>query len=218
MTLADLVNSRFSCRAYQDRQVDRADIESILSIAQRTPSWCNSQPWQVVVTSGDTTKDLAASLADAAAEGRTGTDIPTPEEYRGVYQDRRRGAGYALYESVGIDRKDHARRTEQMAENFKFFGAPHTAIITTDKYLGTYGAVDCGAYVSTFVLAAQELGIATIPQAAIAMFSSTVREFFDLSDDRLVVCAVSFGYADTEAPINSFRTDRATLDDAVTFA
>ncbi|MGU3432361.1 nitroreductase [Actinomycetes bacterium M1A6_2h] len=218
MTLEDIVNARYSCRAYQDRQVDRADIEKILRIAQRTPSWCNSQPWQVVVTSGDTTTALAKALAEAAEQGRAGTDIPTPEEYRGVYQERRRGAGYALYESVGIDRKDHPARAAQMAKNFEFFGAPHTAIITTDKYLGTYGAVDCGAYVSTFVMAAQELGIASIPQAAIAMFSGAVHEFFDLPDDRLVVCAVSFGYADENAPINSFRTDRASLDEAITFA
>ncbi|GGG23548.1 nitroreductase [Rhodococcoides trifolii] len=218
MTLEALLNHRYSCRAYQDRQVDRADIEAMLRLAQRTPSWCNSQPWQVVVTSGETTTALAKALSEAAASGRMGSDIPGPEEYRGVYQDRRRGAGFALYDSVGIDRKDHARRAEHMAENFTFFGAPHTAIITTDKYLGTYGAVDCGGYVSTLVLAAQELGIATIPQAAIAMVSETVREFFGMPDDRLVVCAVSFGYADEDAPINSFRTDRAALDEAVTFA
>jgi hypothetical protein len=30
-----------------------------------------------------------------------------------------------------------------------------------------------------------------------------------------VVCAISFGYADVEHPVNRFRTERASLDDAV---
>ena len=33
---------------------------------------------------------------------------------------------------------------------------PHVAIITTHKGMGTYGAVDVGAYVANFVLAAEE--------------------------------------------------------------
>src|SRR5215213_2561415 len=58
----------------------------------------------------------------------------------------------------------------------RFFGAPHVAIITTDRDQGVYGAVDCGGYVSNLVNAASSLSIATIPQAAIAMFSDRVRE------------------------------------------
>ncbi len=56
-----------------------------------------------------------------------------------------------------------------MLENYRFFGAPHVAIITSDKALGVYGAVDCGGYVSTLLLAAESLGIAAVPQAAVAM-------------------------------------------------
>lgn len=42
------------------------------------------------------------------------------------------------------------------------------------------------------------------------------REFFELAEDRLVVCAVSLGYADESDPANSFRTERAEVADAVT--
>ncbi|WP_459115360.1 nitroreductase family protein, partial [Streptomyces siamensis] len=55
----------------------------------------------------------------------------------------------------------------------------------------------------------------TIPQAAIAMHSDHVREFFRIPQDRLIVCAVSFGYADTEHPVNRFRTTRADVEDTV---
>ena len=39
-------------------------------------------------------------------------------------------------------------------------------VIHTNEPLGIYGAIDCGGYVSNFMLAAQALGLGTIPQAA----------------------------------------------------
>jgi len=99
--------------------------------------------------------------------------------------------------------------------NFDFFGAPHVAIVTTDREQGTYGAVDCGGYVATLLLALRSRGIDSIAQAAIAMYSDGVRELLALPEDRLVVCAVSFGYADPDHPANAFRTERAGVDDVV---
>ena len=56
---------------------------------------------------------------------------------------------------------------------------------------------------------------ATIAQAAIAAYAPTVRQHFDLPQDRLILCAISFGYADDAAPINRFRTQRATPEDII---
>jgi len=50
---AHLVQGRHSCRKFTGRQVARKTIEDILRIAQHTASWCNSQPWQIIVTQGD---------------------------------------------------------------------------------------------------------------------------------------------------------------------
>ena len=143
-------------------------------------------------------------------------DIPFPREYRGVYQERRRECGFQLYDSVGIARGDRDASARQGRENFRFFGAPHAAIITTEEALGTYGAVDCGAYVANFTLAARAFGVASIAQAAIASRSRFIKDYFKLSDDRQVVCGISFGYEDPVHRANRFRTWRAALDQVVT--
>lgn len=215
--LSQLLNDRYSCRAFTDRQVPDEDMRTMFEIAQRTASWCNSQAWQVIVASGSTTEQFRSGLSEYAATHKPASDIPEPEKYTGVYLERRRGAGFGLYNALDIARDDYAARTAQMALNFEFFGAPQVAVITSDRLLGTYGAVDCGGYVSTLLLAAESLGIAAIPQAAIAMQSQFVHTFFDIPEDRLVVCAVSFGYADESHPANAFRTDRAPVDNAVDF-
>jgi len=210
-----LLDRRFSCRAYLDRAVPRDDIEQMLALAQRTASWCNTQPWEVHVTGPAATRRLGAALTAAARAGVRNPDLEWPAAYEGVYRDRRREAGFGLYAALGIARDDVSARTAQALLNFDFFGAPHTAIITSDTRLGTYGAVDCGGYVATLLLAAESLGIATIAQAAIASVSGVVREELGLAPDRQVVCAVSFGYADEDAAVNAFRTTRADVRDAV---
>lgn len=216
MEFEELLRSRWSCRAFRDEELPVELLEDVFRVAQRTASWCNTQPWQVVLTRGGATKRFAESLTAHVRENPPSPDLEMPAEYRGVYQERRRGAGYALYASLGIRRGDVAAREAQMLKNYAFFGAPHVAVITTDRLQGTYGAIDCGGYVANVLTAARERGIATIPQAAIAVYSGHVREFFELPDDRLVVCAISLGYADESDPVNGFRTERAEVADAVT--
>jgi nitroreductase len=215
--LRELLDERFSCRAFKPDPVPRPVIERILKTAQRTASWCNSQPWQVVIASGAAKEKFRNEIYAAARSGKNDGDFPFPREYRGVYLERRRESGFQLYNTLGIPRGDRAAYARQALENFNFFGAPHVAIIHTDEALGVYGAIDCGAYVGNFMLAAQALGLGTIPQAALAHQSSLIRRHFHLGDDRRVVCGISFGYADRDHRVNSYRTSRASVADAATF-
>lgn len=213
-----LLNARFSCRAFKPDPVPRATIERVLTAAQRTASWCNSQPWQVHILSGSAARTFVDVMYKAASDGVPDVgDFSFPREYRGVYLDRRRESGFQLYNALGIARGDKDAYRKQSLENFRLFGAPHVAIITSDEALGVYGAVDCGGYVSNFMLAAQAMGLATIPQAALAHHSDVIREHLGIGTDRCVVCGISFGYPDKSHRANSYRTSRADLTTAVTF-
>src|ERR1700753_2574152 len=193
--LEELLGERYSVRAFLPQEVDRKTIEHVLSVAQRTASWCNSQPWQVVIASGEAKERFRKAIyAEAASGGKDDHDFAAPREYRGVYLERRRESGFQLYNTLGIPRGDKAAYGKQALENYNFFGAPHVAIIHTTEALGVYGAIDCGAYVGNFMLAAQALGLGTIPQAALAHQSGLIRRHFDIGDDRRVVCGISFGF------------------------
>nr|WP_245663460.1 nitroreductase [Nocardia inohanensis] len=217
-TLQSLLDERYTCRAFRPDAVDRGTIESILRLAQRTPSWCNTQPWQLVVTEDPAaTERFRKSLLEHVNGATPQSDIPFPAAYNGVYRDRRRECGGALYRAVGVERGDGAGSMRQMLRNFELFDAPHVAILTTEADLGVYGAVDCGLYLTSFLLGAQSLGVATAPQAALATYSPFLREYFDLPAHRQVVAAISFGYADSEHAANGFRTSRADLGEVVTW-
>ncbi len=212
-----LLQERYSCRAFLPRQVDTATITRILEIAQRTPSWCNSQPWKVAITRGAATDRFRDTIYAYAASHEREPDFPFPREYRGVYLERRRECGFQLYKSVGIERGDKEGAARQGMENYRLFGAPHVLIVTTEEALGVYGVLDCGAWVNNFMLAARSLGVASIAQAALGAHPKFLRAHFGLPEDRRVVCGISFGYEDAAHPVNRFRTSRAKLDDVVSW-
>ena len=216
--LEGLLAARYSCRAFKPDPVPRPVIERIVRAAQRTASWCNSQPWHATIVSGLETERFRKAMYEAAASGvEAAPDFPWPREYLGVHLARRRESGFQLYDALGIAKGDKAAAAKQALENFNFFGAPHVVIISTTEPLGVYGAVDCGAYVGNFMLAAQALGLGSIAQAALARRSDVVREYLELASDQRVVCGISFGYPKHDHIINSYRTSRAPLSEAVTF-
>ncbi|WP_084724970.1 nitroreductase [Streptacidiphilus melanogenes] len=217
-TLSRLLDDRWTCRKFLPDPVPQEQIERLLTMAQRTPSWCNTQPWQVVVTSGRGTERFREELAEHVRSQPPATDFDFPAQYAGVYRDRRRECGFQLYDTLGISKDDADGRVRQMLRNFELFDAPHVAVVTTEADLGVYGAVDCGLYVSTFLLGAQSLGLAAAPQAALASYSPFVREHFGIPENRRFVLGISFGYADPAAPVNAFRTSRAELDEVVTWS
>lgn len=211
--LRTILDTRFSCRGYRADEVPTVTIEAILAIAQRTPSWCNSQPWHVVVTKPPATERIRSALQVEPSLAEDQWDIAPPKEYVGVYRDRRRTCGLQLYESVGVTPGDRAASAKQAAENFRLFGAPHVAVVTTEPRLGAYGVLDCGAYINNFMLAAASLGVAAIAQAALASKAQVLHRLLPIPEGRHVVCGISFGFADAGHAANAFRTERASLDE-----
>lgn len=214
--LKDTLAARYSCRAFLPEPVPDQLIEQIINAACHVPSWCNAQPWQVEITRGQGTQNFREKLMAEAAKGTPPSpDLDWPSKYAGVYAERRRTCGFQLYDAAGIEKSDRPARMAQMMRNYALFDAPHVAILHSPRDLGPYGAMDSGGFVTAFALAATALGLATIPQAAIAAYAPVVREHLNIAQDRLILCAISFGYADTEAPVNQFRTERADPADII---
>ena len=216
--LQSLLDRRHSCRAFLPQPVPRETIEQILETARRTASWCNAQPWNVQIVSG---APLEAMREDLVARARTGApanpELEWPVEYRGLYLERRRACGWALYEAVGVSKGDREGSAHQTQENFRLFGAPHLAIMSSEAMLGTHGVMDCGAWVANFMLAANAIGVSSIAQAALASWPDILRKHLAIAADQQIVCGISFGYEDTAHPANAFRTTRAPLAETVTF-
>ena len=62
MTILEAIRKRYSCRAYQDRSIERQKLDTILEAARLAPSAKNTQDWRfVVVTDKETKRQVAAT-------------------------------------------------------------------------------------------------------------------------------------------------------------
>lgn len=214
-TLQAILQARYSCRAFRPDPLPRELISQIVAMAGHAPSWNNTQPWELIITEPPETDRLRAALYEHAQTAAPAPDLDWPSEYPGILGERRRTCGWALYGALGIQKGDRAASAKQMMENYRLFGAPHLAILTSPRVLGSYGALDAGGFLTAFCLAAQSLGVATIAQAAIAAHSPFIRDWFEIPEDRLILCGISFGYEDPDHPANSYRTERAAPEDLI---
>src|SRR5947199_4847857 len=112
--LEELLNERYSVRAFRPEPVPHETIECVLNAAQRTASWCNSQPWQVLIASGEAKEKFRKAIyAEAASGAAQDGDFEFPREYTGVYLERRRESGFQLYNTLRIARGDKAAYAKQ---------------------------------------------------------------------------------------------------------
>lgn len=218
----EVIQSRYSCRAFLPRPVPRTTIEEILAVASRAPSGTNIQPWRAWVLTGETKAALTERLLaafDDPEEAATHADPYQyyPKQWISPYIDRRRKVGLQLYGLLGIQKGDAKRMHEQFARNYKFFDAPVGLIFTVDRVMEQGSWLDYGMFLQNVMLAAKARGLDTCPQAALIQFHRIIRQTLEIPDNETLICGMSLGYADPAAPENTLRTERAPLSEWVSF-
>lgn len=216
------ITSRRSVRAFLPTPVAREDIEAILDVARRAPSGSNTQPWKVYVLTGESKARLSESVLVAYDHPEVDTlhreEYPYyPRTWVDPYQSRRRKVGWDLYGLLGIGRSDKERMHAQHARNFRFFDAPVGIIFTIDRVMEQGSWLYYGMFLEAVMVAARARGIDTCPQAAFTQFHRVIAEHLGLTDDEMVVCGMSMGYANPAAIENTLVTERAPVSDFTRF-
>ncbi|MGE0629067.1 MAG: nitroreductase [Hyphomicrobiaceae bacterium] len=210
ITIEEAIAGRQSIRAFLPREVERATIEHIIGIARRAPSGSNMQPWKVIVLTGPGRQrfcDALVALHDAGDDG----DWEYPyysDVWREPYLARRRKTGWGLYGTLGIAKGDRAASRAFQRRNYQFFGAPVGMIFTIDRDLAKGSWLDYGMFLQSIMIAARSFGLETCPQAAFCVYHSRIQELLEIPAEEMVVCGMGLGFADPDAAVNSFRTER----------
>ena len=215
-TFLSVVESRRSMRDFKSDSVPQSVIEAVFGAAQRAPSNCNTQPWFVHVVTGETLEKLRSELPAKFAAGEVALDFPYDGQYEGVYKERQYASAAALYDSLGIAREQKAERNAWFMRNFSFFDAPAVAFFTLPTGFGLREACDLGMYAQTVMLGLTAHGLGSCPQTSLAFLANVLRPALSLGDNEQLMFGMSFGYP-SESAVNEVRTDRAPLDEVVTF-
>lgn len=211
MNVSEAVAARASVRAFRPDPVPGAVVADILARAGRAPSGGNLQPWRVYAIAGAPLTAFKAQVAANPAGEAAEYDV-YPANLWEPFRTRRFANGEQMYAAVSIPREDKAARLAQFARNFDFFGAPVGLFFCLDRGLGPPQWSDLGMYMQTLMLLAVERGLASCAQEFWSRYPKTIGRFVGLADDQMVFAGMALGYADPDAPINNWRSDRDPLE------
>ncbi|WP_234397761.1 nitroreductase [Sneathiella glossodoripedis] len=211
------IRSRKSVRQFTDQKVPKEIVYEILEHAKWAPSGGNLQPWTVHVVSGEELRKLVSSVQNNLLEMKDETPEYNvyPPDLKDPYRTRRRVVGQALYELIGVPRKDTAGKLRQLAKNFEFFGAPVGLFFVMDRQMEIGQYADLGMFMQNIMLLARSNGLHTCPQEAWARWPETVSRFLNLQEHEMMFCGMALGYMDESAKINELQSERASLEDFV---
>jgi nitroreductase len=216
MDFFQCVEGRKSNRAFLPREVDKGILEKILKAANRSPSYRNSQPWEVFVAAGNKKEALAKRLCDASNSGTAPTpDLPSPKEWPEAMTRRMKEHNLLRFEAMGIDPEDEGKIREFQSRNLKFYDAPCVIVIGMDKTLSSWSVFDLGLFVQSILLGLEAEGLGSCVQASVTRYAAIIRNELEISDTISLILAVSLGYPDPEAPANRYHSKRREINEFV---
>jgi nitroreductase len=207
-----------SIRKFKKAAVPRELILKVIDTARYSPSYKNSQPWNVAVVSGSKREALSRMLINLLESGvEPCPDLPAPESWPKPEAGRIAELFRRRREAFGIDLTDPDTIVKAKRANFRFYDAPHAIYLYQHSSLSQWSIFDLGLFAQTLMLAAHAEGLGTVPQAFVTDYAAEVKRFLGIREDMRLVLGISIGYPDMDSPANALRTDRAPLDEIMSW-
>ncbi|MFT5797961.1 MAG: nitroreductase [Candidatus Azotimanducaceae bacterium] len=220
MELDQAMLGRRSIRGFTKNPVSRELLEQIIALANRAPSSMNTQPWHFHVLTGAPLEEVRKGNSTRMLEGVPPVrEISAHAAYAGVHRERQIEIAVQLFEAMGIERDDKARRQDWVMRGFRQFDAPVSVVVCLDKSLveDTIGHFDVGAATYGLVLAAWSKGLGAVINGQGIMQSPVVREHAQIPDDQVIMTCVALGWPDEDFDANNVVSRRRPTENAARF-
>ncbi|MED7819984.1 MULTISPECIES: nitroreductase [unclassified Francisella] len=220
MQTLEVLKSRKCVREFLDTPIPQELFEKLFEAAKWTPSSKNTQPWKIVVVSGQKKIDLMSKILQACENGekpRMEYNYDGDMPLQGELKERAIKCGHDLYTALNISREDKEKRIEQWKKNYISFDSPSAIFIFKYPTDSISSYMDCGMLIQSILLAANDLGLATCPQASLGHYPDIIKkELVDFKEYTLI-CGIAIGYENISASVNNYRTERQNIKNLVSF-
>jgi nitroreductase len=218
MDIIECIKTRMSIRGFKPHPVPMEILTTIVETAKWSPSYKNTQPWEVVIISGKKKEELSKILLEELEKNtKPSPDIPEPQSWPPAIEARITALLKKRSELTGVDMFSPEALKRAKIANFQFYGAPHGIFLFQDSSLPTWSIFDMGLFAQSLMLAAHAYGLGTVPQAFVTDYAQHVKDFLGIPETKKLVLGMSAGYPDLESPVNKFRTDRVETAQIVRF-
>jgi nitroreductase len=215
MELHEAVKKRKTTRGFTSKPVPREILEKIITEAQRSPSWGNTQPWEFVVVGGKALDEIKQAFLKKAGENNE-MDLPFPQHFPEFITAR---LPYARRQQPPDKRDPKVLQKERNENSSKMYNTPSVIYIITDRELyeqdgvkkDVYAIFDCGLVAQTIMLLATEYGLGSVPAAEAVRCPEVLREKLGIPESKVIVLGIYIGYADTANPQYPVYSDRVPI-------
>ncbi len=216
MDAIECIKTRMSIRKFKPAPVPEDVLMTVIDAAKWSPSYKNSQPWELIIVSGERKEDLTKLLLKLFEEGiEPSPDIPAPQSWPPEITARIDALMKKRSEITGKDMNSPEVRKKAKIANFRFYGAPHGIFLFHDASLTPWSIFDAGLFAQSLMLAAHACGLGSVPQAFLTDYARDIKKFLNIPESKRLVLGISIGYPDWESPVNKFRTDRVETAEIV---
>jgi nitroreductase len=216
MDTIECIKTRMSIRKFLPDTVPKETLMDIINTAKHSPSYKNTQPWEVIILSGDIKLALSNMMVELLEKGtKPCPDIPEPQSWPETEQARINDLMHKRAAVTGIDFNDPAVLKRSREVNFRFYDAPHAIYLYQDKSLTPWSIFDIGLFAQTVMLAAHASGLGTVPQAFATDYAQDIKKFLDIPETKRLILGISIGYPDKEALEKAVRTGRDSINNIV---
>jgi nitroreductase len=216
MDAIECIESRKSIRGFKSNAVDRTLLMSLIDTAKCSPSYKNSQPWEVIILSGEKKAALSKRLVQLLHDDvEAKPDLVAPVSWPPTEGARIESMLSKRSKILGVDITAPAIVKRSKEANFNFYAAPHVIYLYQEASLSEWSLFDLGLFAQSLMLAAHAHGLATVPQAFATDYAQEVKAFLSIPAEKRLVLGISIGYPDLDAPINQLKSERVETDELV---
>lgn len=218
MDVINSIRTRFTCRAFTSKPVDRDTILKIVGPALQAPSWGNTQPWEVFIACGKSADRLRKAYTERFAKDvPINPDIsrPLPKDWPEPLKNRYETLRSDRSDFLRVDRNDRKDMNSLMVRNFCFFDAPAVIFLCMDRTLTHWSLFDLGSFAQSIMLSACEYGLGTAVAVQLASYPDLVRQELGIPENMAVCIGIAIGQIDASSPQNAFRSTRRPIEEVV---
>lgn len=214
MEFQDAVKKRHSVRDFSNQPVSKEDLTAIVNLAKLSPSWANSQTWQVIIATGDTLEKIRAHHLKTVQQG-----VPGDAEIPSLHREQMGNNGIKNVANWMTDFNGFIKDESQVPamDSAHLFNAPAVAYLLIPQNPSLWEAYDLGSFGQTLMLAASDRGIDSIPAMELVQYPQSLHEILNVSDQYIFALGIALGYRNSDSLINKFRSSRMDNQDFLTF-
>ena len=215
MEIFQAVTTRRSIRRFKPDPVPEPLLREILEAARWSPSWGNTQPWEISVVTGAALDRFKKANRQHLLDGVIpDPDTPMPDAWPEPLKQRYGDVGKQVLTALEIPRGDKEARLRYAGDMFALFSAPSLLLFCVDRGIPReYAMLDTGVIMQTVCLLAHARGLGSCILAASVRYPALIREIIPIPETKAVIIGVAVGYPDLDAPVNQFTRERANPDE-----